>query len=85
MLVFLSFEGGGYATLRQTAQGVENALRVPIATLSQFNFIISHPILYQNFRSLHWQRVSSVGCKGKRKFWEWFTLAKGNLMAFIDK
>ena len=29
--------------------------------------------------------VLRVGCKGKRKFWEWFTLAKGNLMVFIDR
>ena len=29
--------------------------------------------------------LGSVGCKGKRKFLEWFTLAKGNLMVFIDR
>ena len=28
ILVFLSFEGGGYATLKHTSQGVANALRV---------------------------------------------------------
>ena len=52
-LLFLNFEGGGYAILKHTAQGVANAKFVLLPILSPFNCIITHLILYQIFNRPH--------------------------------
>ena len=45
--------------------------------------IISLPLSPR--QSSHNPKILHVDCKGKRKFLERFTLAKGNLMVFIDR
>ena len=49
MLVILSIDGGGYATLKHTSQGVANAKFVLLPILSPFNCIMTHLILYHIF------------------------------------